>query len=71
MGLISYSCGHISGPHKPIHVKFGVCFSHDLQKYGHENAQMQKRKFDHTSVLYKLQSELQNIQCIVGSVVTF
>ena len=25
MRVIRYSCGHISGPHKPIHVKFGVC----------------------------------------------
>ena len=24
MGLIRYSCGHISGYHEPIHVKFGV-----------------------------------------------
>ena len=24
MGLIRYSCGHISGHHEPIHVKFGV-----------------------------------------------
>ena len=24
MGLIRYSCGHISGPHEPIRVKFGV-----------------------------------------------
>ena len=23
-GLIKYSCGHISGHHEPIHVKFGV-----------------------------------------------
>ena len=24
VGLIRYSCGHISGPHELIHVKFGV-----------------------------------------------
>ena len=24
VGLIRYSCGHISGHHEPIHVKFGV-----------------------------------------------
>ena len=24
MGIIRYSCGHISGHHEPIHVKFGV-----------------------------------------------
>ena len=40
MGLIRYSCGHISGSHKPIHVKFGVKWN------GNENAEMRKRKFD-------------------------
>ena len=34
-------------PHEPIHVKFGVrLFHHVLLRYGHENAKMQKRKFD-------------------------
>ena len=59
MGLIRYSCGHISGHHEPIHVKFGVWgffFYHVLLKYCHENAEMQKKKiwWRHTSVLYGL-----------------
>ena len=46
MGLNRYSCGHILGHHEPIHVKFGVWrfFIIALPKYGHENAEMQKKK---------------------------
>ena len=49
-----YSCGHISGPHEPIHVKFGVLrvFHHVLLKYGNENAEMYKRKFDDVTLRY-------------------
>ena len=48
MGLIRYSCSHISGPHESIHVKVFVWsfFCHVLLKYGHENAEMQNWKFD-------------------------
>ena len=38
-----YSRDNISGPHGPILVKFGVFI---ILKYGHENAEIQKRKFD-------------------------
>ena len=42
MGLIRYSCGHISGPNVSILVKFGVrVFHYVLLKYGDENAEMQ------------------------------
>ena len=59
MGLIRYSCGHISGHHEPIYVKFGVwlsvrVFHHVLLKYGHENDEMQKRKFDDVTLRYSI-----------------
>ena len=59
MGLIRYSCGHISGHHKQIHVKFDVCrfFHHVLLKYCHENAEMQKRKFDDTTLQYSIATD--------------
>ena len=55
-GLIRYSCGYISGHHEPIHVKFGVWgfFLHVLLKYHHENAEMQKRKYDDVTPQYSL-----------------
>ena len=64
MGLIRYSCGHISGPHVPIPTKppwtdsceiWCVRVFHVLLKYGLENAEMQKTTiwWHHTSVLYK------------------
>ena len=40
MGLITYSCGHISGHYEQIWC-VGV-FHHVLLKYGHESAVMQK-----------------------------
>ena len=66
MGLIMYSCGHISGYHEPIHVKFGVWgfFHHGLLKYGHENSEMQKKKkiwWRHTSVLYRRAKSFTNL----------
>ena len=54
MGLITYSCGHISGPHKPIHVKFGVWgFFIEIWSWKCLNA---KSNFwwRHTSLLYCL-----------------
>ena len=53
MGLIRYSHGHILGSHEPLHVKFGV-FHHALLKYGYENAEMQKRKFDDIPLRYSI-----------------
>ena len=44
MGLIRYSCGHISGHHEPIHVKF------DVWKWKYWNAK-KKIWWRHTSVL--------------------
>ena len=55
IGLIKYLCGHISGNHEQIHVKFGVWgFSSCFTEYGHKNAEMQKKKIKwrHTSVLF-------------------
>ena len=56
MGLIRYSCGQISGHHEPIHVKFWYVWvvHHVLLKYGHENAEMQKRKFDDVTLQYSM-----------------
>ena len=78
MRLIRYSCGHTSGPHEPIHVKFGargffvrvlfvclfvrsfVCFNHVLN-YGHENTEMQKRKFNDVTLRYSIIIIVHNI----------
>ena len=51
MELITYSRGHISGRHEPIHKKVWCVrvFHHVLLKYGHENAEIQKQKFDRAS----------------------
>ena len=53
MGLIRYSYSHISGHHEPINVKFGVWgfFIMFYWKFGHENVQMQKLKFDDVTLL--------------------
>ena len=54
-GLIRYSWRHISGYHEPIHVKFGVRgFLPCSMKYCHENAEMQKRKFDDVTLQYSI-----------------
>ena len=58
MGPTMYSCGHISGLHEPIHVKFGVWVFHDvLLKYGHENAEMHKRKLDDVTLRCSMTTE--------------
>ena len=49
MGLIWYSCGHISSPHEPIPTKFGVwrfyiMLYRNMKKKNHENAE--KNIFD-------------------------
>ena len=63
MGLIRYPCSHILGHHEPIHVKYGVrVFHHVLRKYGHENAEMQKRKFDDVTLQYSMH------ECFIGFV---
>ena len=56
MGLIRYSCGHISGHNKPIHAIWYVrVFHHVLLKYCHdENAEMHKRKFDDVTLQYSM-----------------
>ena len=59
MGLIRYSCGHISGHYDPNSCQIWCArvFHHVLLKYGHEYAEMQKKKkiwWRHTSVLYRL-----------------
>ena len=55
MGLIRYSWGHISGPHEPIHVKFGVwgfsSCSTEIWSWKCWNAKM-TIWWRHTSVLY-------------------
>ena len=58
MGLIRYSCGHISGLHEPIHVKFGV-WGFFIMFYRNIVMKMLKCKNEnlmtfHTSVLYKV-----------------
>ena len=60
MVLIRYSCGHISGHHEPIHVKFGV-WGFFIMFYGHENAEMQKRKFDDVTLQYSIAPTLLHI----------
>ena len=50
---------YLGPPWKPIHVKFGVqgfFFYYVLLKYGHENAEMQKGKFDDITLQYSLAS---------------
>ena len=45
------------GPQEPIHVKFQWfvrVFHHVLLKYGYENAEMQKRKFDDVTLRYSI-----------------
>ena len=59
MGLIRYSCGHISGHHEPFHVKFGV-WGFFIMFYWNIVMKMLKCKkckkkkiwWRHTSVLY-------------------
>ena len=47
---------HILGHYEPIYVKFGVWgfFHHVLLKYCHENAEMQKTKFDDVTLQYSI-----------------
>ena len=54
MGLIRYSCGHISGHHDPIHVEFGVFFSSSSTEIWSWKCWNEKKKvlWRHTSVLY-------------------
>ena len=56
IGLIRYSCGHISGLHEPIHVKFDV-WGFFIMFYwnSHENAE-KKNWWHHTSLLNYKQS---------------
>ena len=55
MRLIRYSRSYILGPHETIHVKL-ACEggSYVLLKYGNENAEMQKRKFDDLTLRYSI-----------------
>ena len=65
MGLIGYSSGHILGHHEPILSNWCVrVFHHVLLKYGHENAEMKKRKKNDDVTL---QDSIQNygIQSLV------
>ena len=57
MGLIRYWCGHISGHHEPIQKQIGegFFFYHVLLTYGHESAEMQKRKFDDVTLRYSIE----------------
>ena len=54
-GLIRYSCSHISGPMNQFMPNL-VCegFHHVLLKYGHENLEMHKRKFDDITLQYSI-----------------
>ena len=57
MGLIRNSCGHISGHHEPIHVKFGVS-GFFIMFYWNMVMKMlkcKKRKFDDITLQYSLQ----------------
>ena len=64
MGLIRYSCGHISGHHEPIHVKFGV-WGIFIMFYWNMLMKMLKCKkkeiwWRHISVLYMMSNQEDN-----------
>ena len=55
-GLIRYSCGHISGYQwtNSCQIWCVRVFHHVLLKICHENAEMQKRKFDDVTLQYSI-----------------
>ena len=56
MKIIRYSCGHISGHHEPIHVKFGV-WGFFIMFYWNIVMKMlkcKKRKFDDVTLQYSI-----------------
>ena len=56
MGLIRYSCGHISGPHEPIPTKFGLwMFFIMLHRYMvSKMLKLKKKFFVMSSLLYSV-----------------
>ena len=65
MGLIKYSCGHISGPHEPIHVNL-VCegfssYSTDIWLWNCWNA---KTKADDVTLRYSIREFSYVVQTI-------
>ena len=67
MELIRYSCGHILGPLWTDSCKIWCLrvfffFYHVLRKYGYENAEMRKRKFDDITLQYSIDANSQFTQ---------
>ena len=71
MGLIRYSCGHVSGPpsaHEPIPTQFGLwMFFIMLHRYSIQNTEIQKKFFVTSSLLYSIaETELRCVLKLVS-----
>ena len=68
MGLISYSCGHISGHHEPIPTKFGVWrfFSCSTEIWRKKSWKCWKVFLMTSSLWYSIESKFANI-LVTGS----
>ena len=76
MGLIRYSCSHISGHHEPIHVKSGVWgflimlyknMVMKMLKCKKKKKKKKKRKFDEVTLQYTLLNRSAMRSCVLQS----